>query len=216
MIRSFFLAASEYWRVLVSWCSKPDFFLTFSLIYHVCSRSEPEKFLPLRFICCHWLSVFFFSLVPVCLLFWLICWFKFTLVGWSCPTLMKQSQYWMLQFAQTNKTVFELTSDYIFISLYSPSVFTLTLNGKKLILNGHFHPTWWLSVAVLCFLGLFFFGFTLLHWFTSVALHYFWVAGFFMHLLVLWCLEYLEVAFFYVANMVTCASIGTSRPNTAI
>lgn len=89
----------------------------------------------------------------------------------------------MLQFAQTNKTVFELTSDYILISLHSPSVFTLTLNGKKTNSERALSST---VVAFSCS-AVVFFGFTLLFWFTFVPLHYFWVAGFFTHLLVLWC-----------------------------
>lgn len=120
----------------------------------------------------------------------------------------------MLQFAQTNKTVFELTSDYIFISPYSPSVFTLTLNGKKLILNGHFHPTWWLSVAVLWV-----FFFLVSHFYFGSHLWLIITFGLLVSSRICWCcgvwniLRLFFVLFFYVANMGTCASIGTS--NTA-
>lgn len=112
-----------------------------------CSRSEPLKFLPHRFIymLLRWcLSCVLF--LELCLLF--VCCSRpppqFTLEWWSCPSTTKHSRYWMEKVSENKQTITHnpIFDAYISTYLDTPSVFLLEPRLQNLILNGHFHPVW--------------------------------------------------------------------------
>lgn len=79
-------------------------------------------------ICDFWLVFFLFFLLPVCLLFWLICWFKFTLVGWSCPSLMKQESILDVAICTNKQNSVWIDKWLYFLSLYNPPPLCLHIN----------------------------------------------------------------------------------------